>query len=68
MDFCEHPLRGLPAYPATRGKARGGDVSCSMATSSNAAMRKKTPFHFALFRKQTTRDFTTINRHEAVAV
>jgi endonuclease YncB( thermonuclease family) len=26
-----------------------------MATTSNAAMRKKTPFHVALFRKQTTR-------------
>jgi len=25
-----------------------------MATTSKAAMRKKTPFHVALFRKQTT--------------
>jgi hypothetical protein len=27
----------------------------TMATTSNAAMRKKTPFHVALFRKQATR-------------
>jgi len=25
-----------------------------MATTSNAAMRKKTPFHVAVFRKRTT--------------
>ena len=37
-----------------QGKARGGDIAGSMATTSNAAMRKMTPFHVALFRKQTT--------------
>jgi hypothetical protein len=33
----------------SQGKARGGDIVRSMATTSNAAMRKKTPFHVSIF-------------------
>ena len=30
-------------------QGRGGDIAWTMATTSNAAMRKKTPFHVSIF-------------------
>ncbi|MFZ3040608.1 MAG: hypothetical protein WA108_02270, partial [Thiobacillus sp.] len=38
----------------SRGKARGGDIAGSMATTSNAAMRKKTPFYVSIFKIHDT--------------
>jgi hypothetical protein len=33
-----------------------------MATTSNAAMRKKTPFHVPVFRKQTTHSLSDLKK------
>jgi ADP-dependent phosphofructokinase/glucokinase len=35
-------------------KARGGGIAGSMATTRNTVMRKKTPFHVPVFRKQAS--------------
>ena len=49
-------------------QGRGGDIAGTMATTSNAALRKKTPFYVSMFLGHDTRSLSDLkNRSEKIA-